>query len=278
MSASSKSSRSGNSPNVIAGSEAAKPARQNGVVGLARPRESDKAGAPKSEGRRRQVGNLISRRRIGFHRRDASGATPRNNNRVFAALFKKLPRSFYLRPTLAVAKDLLGKYFVRRIGRKRLIGKIVEVEAYCERDPASHSYRGVTERNKVMFEEGGHLYVYFTYGKHFCANVVTREEGVGEAVLIRAVEPVVGIGVMQRNRWRKNPDQELTDGPAKFCEAFGIDRSHNGIDLCGTEIWIAASPSPHYVFRIQHSTRVGIRSGREKKWRFSVKGSRFVSI
>ncbi len=189
----------------------------------------------------------------------------------------KLPRSFYLRPTITVAKDLLGKYIVRRIGRSRLIGKIVEVEAYRgEADPASHAYRGMTERNKVMFEEGGHLYVYFTYGMHFCANVVTQKKGVGEAVLIRAVEPLGAIGVMRRKRGIKNDDWELTNGPAKFCEAFAIKRDQNGTDLLGDEICIAQeeSVSKHAIAR---TTRIGIRVGKEKRWRFFVKRNRFVS-
>lgn len=99
-----------------------------------------------------------------------------------------LPRSFYLRPTLRIAKDLLGKYLIRKSGKRLLIGKIVEVEAYLgKRDPASHAFRGKTKRNEVMFREGGHLYVYFTYGMHFCANVVTQPEGIGEAVLLREI-------------------------------------------------------------------------------------------
>ena len=114
----------------------------------------------------------------------------------------KLPRSFYLRPTLAVAKDLLGKIIVRTMGTRHLHGRIVEVEAYCGTiDSASHSYRGMTDRNAVMFGKGGFLYVYFTYGMHFCANVVTRPEGIGEAVLIRAVEPLNHIDVLKKHRF-----------------------------------------------------------------------------
>lgn len=195
----------------------------------------------------------------------------------------KLPRSFYLRPTITVAKDLLGKYLVGRLGRKRLVGKIVEVEAYRQNDPASHSYRGLTERNKVMFEEGGHLYVYFTYGMHFCANVVTREKCMGEAVLIRAVEPVEEIEAMIRKRgftadYGDEGDlRELTNGPAKVCEAFGIDRRLNGVDLTRDEVVIGEIKSQHEKIKIGVTKRVGIVRGREKRWRFYVKGNRFVS-
>lgn len=125
------------------------------------------------------------------------------------SLFKELPRPFSLRPTVRVAKDLLGKLLVRKFGKNYLVGKIVEVEAYCEGDPASHSYRGKTKRNEVMFREGTHLYVYFTYGMHFCSNVVTRKKGVGEAVLIQAVEPIEGVERMKENRSkRKNGAME----------------------------------------------------------------------
>lgn len=190
-----------------------------------------------------------------------------------------LPRSFYLRPTLTVAKDLLGKYLVRRIGKEYLVGKIVEVEAYLgKRDPASHAYRGKTKRNEVMFREGGHLYVYFTYGMHFCANVVTRPEDTGEAVLLRAVEPVQGIGMMKRLRRKKTGrnERELTNGPAKLCEAFSIGRKENGTDLTGPEIMVCRRrgerPPP-----LARSTRIGISVGTRHRWRYFVRGNGWVS-
>jgi DNA-3-methyladenine glycosylase len=195
---------------------------------------------------------------------------------------KPLPRSFYFRPTLQVARDLLGKHVVRKIGNKLLIGKIVEVEAYCKGDPASHAFRGKTKRNDVMFWEGGHLYVYFTYGMHFCSNVVTGNEGIGEAVLIRAVEPLAGIEVMTKNRFHNFQSHNhkslinLTNGPAKFCQAFGIARKENGSDLLNGEIIIAAGePVPSKL--IKRSSRIGIQQGVEKKWRFFIKGNQWVS-
>lgn len=198
---------------------------------------------------------------------------------------KKVSRSFYLRPTLTVARELLGKHVVRLHKGRMLIGKIVETEAYRGKlDPASHTYRGKTKRNEVMFWEGGHLYVYFTYGMHFCANVVTGIEGTGEAVLIRAIEPLEGIDVMMRNRFgvrlRTSTSHRslinLTNGPAKLCEALEIGREENGTDLLGDEICLLDRPKLHssQVFR---SPRIGIRSGREKKWRFFIKGNAWVS-
>jgi DNA-3-methyladenine glycosylase len=215
---------------------------------------------------------------------------------------KPLPRSFYLRPTLQVARDLLGKHIVRKIGTKLLVGKIVEVEAYCKGDPASHAFRGRTKRNDVMFWEGGHLYVYFTYGMHFCANVVTGKEGIGEAVLIRAVEPLVGIEVMTKNRFpnlcaegayarlpKCNGGQasgvkslnlksliNLSNGPAKFCQAFGIARKENGADLLESEITITGGDQIPLKL-IKRSSRIGIQQGVEKKWRFFIKENPWVS-
>jgi DNA-3-methyladenine glycosylase len=192
----------------------------------------------------------------------------------------KLPREFYLRPTITVAKNLLGKYLIRKYQNKLLVGKIVEVEAYLgKNDPASHSYRGKTKRNEVMFREGGHLYVYFTYGMHFCCNVVTEEEEKGCAVLIRAVEPVENIQAMQKLRdidTSKNL-YNLTNGPAKLCKAFALGREENGTDLCGKDIWIGELANDKSKVRISCTTRIGITDGSEHKWRFFIKGNIWVS-
>jgi DNA-3-methyladenine glycosylase len=214
--------------------------------------------------------------------------TPSPSRRGLRVRSKKLPRSFYLRPTLTVAKDLLGKYLIRKISNKFLIGKIVEVEAYLGKtDPASHAYRGKTKRNEVMFGQGGHLYVYFTYGMHFCANIVTEEVGKGCAVLLRAIEPIEGIKVMKENRknkrrnglmekWSDGKLLNLTNGPAKLCEAFNIKREQNGTDLLQDKIYIAKGES-HPRFQIGSSTRIGITNATDKKWRFFIKGNSYVS-
>ncbi len=193
---------------------------------------------------------------------------------------QKLPRSFYARPALRVARDLLGKYLVRKSGRHLLVGKIVEVEAYQgSLDPASHAYRGKTARNAVMFGEAGYLYVYFTYGMHYCANVVSESPGKAGAVLLRALEPIHGASQMIRNRKRnggKANEALLTRGPARLCQAFRIERRENGTDLLGDEIFITEGEAvPRSL--VVRSPRIGIRVAKEKKWRFSLKGNRWVS-
>lgn len=189
----------------------------------------------------------------------------------------KLSRNFYFQPTLTVAKKLLGNFIVRRYRGRNLVGKIVEVEAYRGSiDPASHAYRGMTKRNEVMFWEGGHLYVYFTYGMHYCANVVTQRDGIAEAVLIRGVEPVRGIETMRKLRGKGVDNINLTNGPAKFCEAFGIKRRENGTSLLGSEIYLVSGENLP-ASRIEVSPRIGIRTATEKKWRFLVKENRWVS-
>ena len=191
---------------------------------------------------------------------------------------KTLPHSFYSRKTITVAKELLGKIILRHIGRTTLSGMIVETEAYLFDDPASHSFRGMTERNKTMFGDPGHLYVYFTYGMHYCANVVTNSEGIGEAVLIRAVEPVEGIRKMTalRSLKRPVPIEQLTNGPAKFAQSFGLTTEHSGLDLTtGTVVIAEGEPVPRS--EIVTTTRIGISSAKEELRRFYRKGNPWVS-
>jgi DNA-3-methyladenine glycosylase len=171
--------------------------------------------------------------------------------------------------------DLLNKILVRAEGQEILSGRIVEVEAYTgENDPGSHAYRGETPRTKVMFGEPGHLYVYFTYGMHFCLNVVTDEAGVAGAVLLRALEPLEGQETMQHRRGATNR-LGFTNGPAKICQAFGVTRAQNGLDLTGTEMWIEDDgTSPAEVGR---SGRIGLSAGASLPYRLFVVGKPFVS-
>ncbi|HET9076292.1 MAG TPA: DNA-3-methyladenine glycosylase [Acidimicrobiales bacterium] len=190
-----------------------------------------------------------------------------------------LSRDFYARPSLQVAPDLLNKLVVRPDGRA---GRIIEVEAYAgAADPASHAYRGRTARNATMFGRPGHLYVYFSYGVHWCANVVTGVEGEASAVLLRALDPVGGLALMRAARWttqKRQVDRDLCRGPGRLCQALGIDRGFDGTDLTGAggTLWLAddgvAPPAaPH------RSARVGISAARDRLWRFSVADHRGVS-
>jgi DNA-3-methyladenine glycosylase len=195
---------------------------------------------------------------------------------------EKLKRDFYTRNLLLVARELLGKTLVKKSGTKILAGKIVEVEAYNgDYDQASHAFRGKTKRNEVMFEEGGQLYVYFTYGAHFCANVVVGNKGKGIAILIRAIEPVGGLDVMIKNRFGENIDQgkeifNLSNGPGKLCQAFGIKGDHNGTDLTGNKIFILDQPKLRNK-EIGVSKRIGITRSVDLQWRFFIKNNPFVS-
>jgi DNA-3-methyladenine glycosylase len=158
-----------------------------------------------------------------------------------------------------------------------LVGRIVECEAYQEDDPASHSYRGLTPRTAVMFGPPGHLYVYFSYGMHWCCNVVTGVDGEGSAVLLRAVEPVRGIERMRALRGGVKDDRLLCAGPGRLTQAFGITKAHNGTDLTqGGELWISPGRRAGGD-RIQCGPRMGISVGRDRPWRFSERGSVFVS-
>jgi DNA-3-methyladenine glycosylase len=186
---------------------------------------------------------------------------------------KALPRTFFARPATLVAPELLGTVLVRTLPNGLMVAaKIVETEAYEHDDPASHSFRGPTPRNATMFGPPGRLYVYFTYGMHHCMNVVTGLLGVGSAVLLRAGEPLIGIEEMIRLRGRAD---SLCSGPARWCQAFDIDRSLDGSDLvAGSEIKIEVGEDPG---PIEVSTRVGVREGAELLRRFFVSGNRSVS-
>jgi DNA-3-methyladenine glycosylase len=175
----------------------------------------------------------------------------------------RLERAFYTRDALEVAPELLDKVFV--VGE--CAGRIVEVEAYRADDPASHSFRGRTPRNATMFGPGGLLYVYFTYGMHYCANVVTGADGDGQAVLLRAVLPCRGIEAMRTRRGGR-ADRTLADGPGKLCQAFGLGRATDGTDLCSSpDVLIADDGTPPPDEPLV-GARVGIRHGVEHPWRW----------
>jgi DNA-3-methyladenine glycosylase len=188
---------------------------------------------------------------------------------------ERLTRPFFGRYTPDVARELLGCLLVRRIGRRTLSGRIVEVEAYRgSDDPASHSYRGETKRSSIMFGEPGHVYVFFSYGFHWCLNFTTEEEGQPGAVLIRALEPVEGIEEMASNRGVSEVGR-LTDGPGKLTKALSIDGGFNGEDLVKSRrLYVLNREEP---VRVGASARIGISRGREQQWRYFVEGNPFVS-
>jgi DNA-3-methyladenine glycosylase len=193
----------------------------------------------------------------------------------------KLSLDFYKRDTKTVAKDLLGKLFVHKIDGKRIAGRIVETEAYLGViDLAAHSYGGKrTERTSTMFMGGGHAYVYLIYGMYFCMNVVTREQGIPEAVLIRALEPVEGLIEMRKRRTSARKDVDLTSGPGKLCGALGITREQNALRLDGRELFIEDAP-PVKRSQIVASPRIGIDYAEHAAdWplRFSIRGNPYVS-
>lgn len=173
-----------------------------------------------------------------------------------------------------VAPKLLGCIIERDIDGVTLRGRIVETEAYDQTDVASHSYNGETPRTKVMFGPAGYLYVYFTYGMHYCCNVVVGEDGYGAAVLIRAVEPLEGIDEMERRRGKSG--LLVANGPAKFCQAFGIGKEQNGVNLKDGEIRLVSQP-PLSSDEITVTTRIGISEAKEAPWRFYITTSPWVS-
>jgi len=190
---------------------------------------------------------------------------------------RRLGRRFFARPAPQVAPALLGRVLVRSAADgRRLAARIVETEAYEEDDPASHSFRGRTTRNDVMFGPAGRLYVYFTYGMHFCVNVVTGRDGEGSAVLLRAAEPLEGADAMAERRGTLDA-RLLCSGPARICQAFGVDREVDGADLVeGDEFWIERGGRVGDAF-VAAGPRVGIRNAADRRWRFVVAGDPFAS-
>jgi DNA-3-methyladenine glycosylase len=190
--------------------------------------------------------------------------------------WKTLPRSFYRRDPRVVAPELLNKLLVRDDGRA---GRIVEVEAYAgSDDPAAHTFRGRTARNATMFGPAGHLYVYFTYGMHWCANAVCGEVGEGYGVLLRAIEPVSGVEQMREARGHPARERDLGSGPGRLAQAFGITRELDGADLvtsdAGVRIVSDGTPPPEEAVA---SPRIGIRHGIEHLWRWYVPDHAHVS-
>ncbi|RLE76115.1 MAG: DNA-3-methyladenine glycosylase [Thermoprotei archaeon] len=192
--------------------------------------------------------------------------------------YRPLPRVFYERPSVVVARELLGKLLVKEEGGALLVGVIVEAEAYGgPEDPASHAARGRTKYNWPLWREPGLAYVYRIYGVHFCLNVVAAERrGLGSAVLIRAVESVEGVEVMRARRGVNDP-RLLTSGPARLTEAYGIDLSFNGWDLTEGRVLYIARGADVPDSRVAASTRVGVTKAREAPWRFYVRDSPYVS-
>ena len=192
--------------------------------------------------------------------------------------YKPVGRKFYLRDTVTVSKDLLGKLIVRKTKYETLIAKITETEAYRgSDDPASHSYLKITKRNKVMFDTGGRVYVYFIYGNYNCFNIVTEKKGTGSAVLIRAAEPVEGIELMKSFRGKIKNIYELTNGPGKLCKALNIDKTFYGKDVTEEGEIFISYPQRKEKFEIVSTKRIGISKGADLPFRFFIKDNPFVT-
>jgi DNA-3-methyladenine glycosylase len=188
---------------------------------------------------------------------------------------RRLRRAELPANTIALARFLIGKIVVHDAVGGRLSGRIVEAEAYPPGDPASHAFRGRTPRNDPMFLRRGHAYVYFTYGSSFMLNVVSEEHGIGAGVLLRAVEPLEGIAIMQRLRGVVRL-HDLTRGPGRLAQALAIDFRQNGLDLCGrSPLWLGTLRDDGA--RIGRALRIGISRNVDRAWRFYERGNPFVS-
>jgi DNA-3-methyladenine glycosylase len=196
------------------------------------------------------------------------------------ATLQPLPRAFYARPVLTVARDVIGKLLVHESARGVLAGRIVESEAYRgPEDRAAHSWGGRrTARTAVMFGPPGFAYVFFVYGMHWHLNLVTTREGAPHAVLLRATEPLIGGPEMARRRKLPVDDVRLSNGPGKLCQAFDVDRRYNGVDLTTGSLYLSEAPTPRS--KLGRSPRIGVDYAgdwAEKPWRFFEQGNRWVS-
>jgi len=231
---------------------------------------------------------MPTRRRNAFRERATQPILP-SAIRVTAAWLRTaavLSREFFDRDPVTVGRELLGKLLIRREGRKLLAGRIVEDEAYLgANDPAAHAFAGLTPRNAVLFGPPGHAYVYFIYGNHYCLNVSCMPEGVGEGVLLRAMEPVFGLEAMALARGLELPASPrttqlrlLSSGPGRMSEALGITRVRdNGKDLTSrrSDLWFA--DDGYRPVRIAATPRIGIKKAVEQPLRFVIAGNPFVS-
>jgi len=199
------------------------------------------------------------------------------------ASWQLLPREFFERPSVEVAPDLLGCVISHSTAAGLVAVMLVEVEAYAgEADPASHAFRGRTARNAVMYGPPGHAYVYFTYGMHFCVNLVCQAAGHASAVLLRAGRVIEGVPLARARRSgaaRHPRDLDLARGPARLCEALGIDRSHDGADVISpsSPLRVLAPPTPVPAEGISRGPRVGVSRAADVAWRFWIAGEPAVS-
>ena len=209
-----------------------------------------------------------------------ASAVERDQALLDAAAGKKLPREFYARPVLTVARDSIGKILVHRTSAGEAAGRIVECEAYRgPLDLAAHSSRGLTRRTAAMFGPPGHAYIYLLYGISWAINVVVAAEGEPHAVLIRALEPVRGVELMAKRRARPASSRDLTNGPGKLTQALAITGDDYGRDLCGDRFYLEDAALP--LGRIGRSARINVDYAgpwAAKPWRFYERGNRYVSV
>ncbi|HEY7125415.1 MAG TPA: DNA-3-methyladenine glycosylase [Ktedonobacterales bacterium] len=190
----------------------------------------------------------------------------------------KLTQPFYEQPTLELARALLGKTLLHASPAGLSGGVIVEVEAYiCAIDPAAHGYLKMTPRTRVMYGPPGRAYIYFTYGMHWALNISSEPDGTGAAVLLRAIQPTVGLDLIRQRRGEAMPLRDLSRGPGRICAALGLGKDENGLSFMGETLWLEDEPALPPDAVIATSTRIGITKATELPWRFYLAGNPYVS-